>query len=59
MDAPKRPRLDDVKFCAGCGQTTHFKREREELPWTCMFCGAVEGKKKDNRDEQHDRHGNA
>lgn len=53
MDAPQKPKMDDVKYCMSCGQTTHHVRRNEEDPWTCVFCGAVEKKKKNNGDGHH------
>ena len=52
MDAPKRPRTEDLKLCAGCGKTTHHARRREEDPWTCLFCGMVKDGKKEQREKR-------
>ena len=45
MEALKKPKLDDIKHCCGCGMTTHHVRKNEDEPWTCVFCGAEKHEK--------------
>ncbi len=53
MDAPRKPRLSTIAHCTACGKTSEHTRRDEEDPWTCMVCGAVERKKKNNGDGHH------
>jgi hypothetical protein len=52
MEAPERPRLDKIAYCCSCGLTTHHNRAREDEPFKCVFCGAVE-KKKSGKEKEH------
>jgi ribosomal protein L37AE/L43A len=50
VEAGRKPRTEDKKYCSACGKTGWHFREGYGYPWKCSICGAVE-KQREKRDD--------